>query len=680
MGRRWTLLASVAAAALMLPASSASAADGDLVPAFSGDGKLTGDFGGSATNEILGAATQPDGKLVVVGRADDLGIVARVTTAGALDTTFGGGDGIVVVDAGPAAFNETLKDVAIQPDGNIVAVGDAAATGNDIVMVRLDSNGVLDDTFDGPGGGDGIFRIDPGASFGTGEAIALSGAKLIVAAIVDSHSRVYQLNANGSLDTAGFAAPNGFVQFDFPCGINCNFQSFLSGVAIQPGDGKIVAVGKPNNLAAGIGVARITTAGTLDTASFNSPTGMATLAPPAGYIGGNGEDVTVNAAGDIRIAGLLAAAESPSFPNDAAVAAVTSSGSLDTAGFGAGTGYAIVPSSGDGDAAYGIAEQTDGKLLIGGALGDFGSLDFMTARFLSSGAPDASYGTSGVATTDFAGENSDARASALSATGIAYVGGIAGSGSPTSFGVTAFAAATPDAPELTDTNPDSGSNDNAPRVIGTAETGTTVDLWSNGTCTGPAALTGQPAANLASPGLAVSVANNSSTTFSAKATNVSGASACSTVNVTYEEETPLPGAPTLSGTDPASGSNDNGPKVVGTALPGATVELWANGTCAGDPAVSAQPAASLQSPGLPVTVADNSTTTFSSKQTIVSDAVTGTSACSTVNATYSEVTPPAPSGGGGQPAVPVAKKCRKGFKKKKVKGKVKCVKKKKRRK
>ena len=99
----------------------------------------------------------------------------------------------------------------------IVAVGHASlASTNVFVLARLNSNGLLDDTFDGPGGsGNGVFRISQGTN-AFAAAIAVSGNKVIFGGSVDAHSFVYQLNDNGTLDTTGFGSPNGYLTFDFP--------------------------------------------------------------------------------------------------------------------------------------------------------------------------------------------------------------------------------------------------------------------------------------------------------------------------------------------------------------------------------------------------------------------------------------------------------------------------------
>jgi hypothetical protein len=97
--------------------------------------------------------------------------------------------------------------------------------------------------------------------------------------------------------------------------------------------------------------------------------------------------------------------------------------------------------------------------------------------------------------------------------------------------------ADPPAPVLTGSSPQSPVNNNAPRILGTAPPGTTVTLFANDTCSGTPAGSGS-ADDLALAGIAVTVADNSTTTFHAVATDGSGnSSACSTSAVTYVEVT-----------------------------------------------------------------------------------------------------------------------------------------------
>ena len=91
----------------------------------------------------------------------------------------------------------------------------------------------------------------------------------------------------------------------------------------------------------------------------------------------------------------------------------------------------------------------------------------------------------------------------------------------------------PAAPNVTGTTPASGSDDNAPKVVGSAQAGSTVSIYTTADCSGAPVATGS-AADLAS-GITVNVADNSTTTFRANASNADGTSACSSSSVTYTE-------------------------------------------------------------------------------------------------------------------------------------------------
>jgi glucose/arabinose dehydrogenase/N-acetylneuraminic acid mutarotase len=87
----------------------------------------------------------------------------------------------------------------------------------------------------------------------------------------------------------------------------------------------------------------------------------------------------------------------------------------------------------------------------------------------------------------------------------------------------------PATPTITDTDPDSPADDNSPEVMGSAEAGSTVKLYSDPTCTG-AVLATDGAANFASPGLTPSPAliDNTTTEFRVTATDAAdNISACS---------------------------------------------------------------------------------------------------------------------------------------------------------
>jgi len=95
-----------------------------------------------------------------------------------------------------------------------------------------------------------------------------------------------------------------------------------------------------------------------------------------------------------------------------------------------------------------------------------------------------------------------------------------------------------------------------------------------------------------------------------------------------------PAAPLLESTLPASPANDNNPKIRGTAEAGSTIRIYAGTTCAGA-SVATGSSEALESPGIAVSVSDNSISHFSATAT---DAALNESSCSGSIA-YTEVTP-----------------------------------------
>jgi uncharacterized delta-60 repeat protein len=210
--------------------------DGSLDTAFSGDGKLTTDFG-SPYDYAFGVAIQADGKIVVAGHSNGDFAVARYNADGSLDTSLDG-DGKLTTDFG--STSDGAYSVAIQADGKIVVAGSSYNSGSkdDFAVARYNTDGSLDTLFDGDG------KLTTGfVSFSEDRAdcVAIQADGKIVVA---GHSRngasgprdfaVARYNTNGSLDTS----------FDSDGKLTTNFGSsdYAYGVAIQA-DGKIVVAG-----------------------------------------------------------------------------------------------------------------------------------------------------------------------------------------------------------------------------------------------------------------------------------------------------------------------------------------------------------------------------------------------------------------------------------------------------
>jgi uncharacterized delta-60 repeat protein len=100
--------------------------DGRLDLTFDGDGKVTTDFFGFF-DEGTSAAIQPDGKIVVAGRASttfDLSssafALARYNSDGTLDNSFGTNGKLITAFSGQGASANAL---ALQPDSKVVLLG-----------------------------------------------------------------------------------------------------------------------------------------------------------------------------------------------------------------------------------------------------------------------------------------------------------------------------------------------------------------------------------------------------------------------------------------------------------------------------------------------------------------------------------------------------------------------------
>jgi hypothetical protein len=90
----------------------------------------------------------------------------------------------------------------------------------------------------------------------------------------------------------------------------------------------------------------------------------------------------------------------------------------------------------------------------------------------------------------------------------------------------------PAAPQLTGTDPASPAQNGTPRILGAAEAGSSVRLFAAADCTGAPVAAGS-AAELASPGLAVSVAEGATAAFSATATDAAGNTSPCSAPISY---------------------------------------------------------------------------------------------------------------------------------------------------
>ena len=191
-------------------------ADGTLDTSFGSGGQVTTDLSGSAFNHEFGQSVtvQPDGKILVAGYQsteglrDDL-ILLRYNADGTLDTSFGGGDGIVTDDFGGDA--DARAEEVIYEGGKILVVGkriDHGATTPswDVFVARYNSDGTLDTTFGSSGvtitDVTGADQTDQGYSVGvqsTGEILV--AGRFGNATSGQTEFGVLRLTSSGVLDT-----------------------------------------------------------------------------------------------------------------------------------------------------------------------------------------------------------------------------------------------------------------------------------------------------------------------------------------------------------------------------------------------------------------------------------------------------------------------------------------------
>jgi uncharacterized delta-60 repeat protein len=399
MKKNFTLLAKmfILSAFLTLPLAS-MAQDGSLDFSFGDDGIVTtsvlsnNDYGKSL-------AIQIDNKIVVAGSAlvgADLDFaLIRYNSDGSLDTSFSS-NGIVLTPIGNVSQDDIAYAVAIQNDGKIIAAGGSGdGPFSNFALVRYNTNGSLDTTFDA----DGMVTTGfVGSGYDVGYSLVIQNdGKILLAGSCES-TVYYDLalaryNNNGSLDTT-FGIDGKVIT-----AITENDDNGYS-VALQ-NDGKILVAGNTDNGSDfDLLVVRYNTNGSLDS-TFDSD-GIVTTS-----IGlfDDGKTLAIQDDGKIVVGG-----SSGDFDNkDIALVRYNTNGSLDnTFDFDGIVTTAIGPSD---DIATSIAIQNDGKITLGGYGGLAFNTDFALVRYSTNGSLDTTFDFDGIVLTPI-GTSSD-RVSAL---------------------------------------------------------------------------------------------------------------------------------------------------------------------------------------------------------------------------------------------------------------------------
>jgi len=209
---------------------------GSLDTGFGLDGTYLHETGYFQT-EIYTAAVRPDGRLLLAGRVSrQFGgfdwFLLGLDASGLPDPSFGD-NGQVVADVG---YSSKILDVAVQPDGKIVATGWADA---ELGVMRFDANGTPDQSF-----GDGGKVVIPVPNDRiSAEAVAVQpDGKVVVAGQQYADVVVARFTSSGERDPDFGEA--GIVRYNPPfCQLTLSSLPKIGDVAIQA-DGKIVVLGK----------------------------------------------------------------------------------------------------------------------------------------------------------------------------------------------------------------------------------------------------------------------------------------------------------------------------------------------------------------------------------------------------------------------------------------------------
>lgn len=391
---------------------SAAAQPGTLDSDFDADGKVITYFKSDSYDFLNDIAVQTDGKIIAVGyTSDNVDVtfaLARYNPDGSPDNTFGVG-GKVVTDF--SSYDDKLNAVALQPDGKIVCCGTTNnGIDNDFVVVRYNSNGTLDASFNSTG----AIQIPIGSDYDVAEDIAIqSDGKIVVVGYSASPGYLFavaRLNTDGTPDLT-FS-----IDGKVTTAIGASSDRAWA-VAIQP-DGKIVVAGTSYNANVDVALVRYNTDGTLDTGFDMDGKKI--------FMFGSEEDacydVLVRADGKIIVGGSAMTSGAQNF----AIAQFNSDGSPDT-GFSF-DGFVVTDMGSDSDVGKAICLQPDNKILLAGYSGDISTFDFALARYNEDGTLDLNFNGSGKVITPIGSIEDYGTSLAVQPDGRIVVGGITQNG------------------------------------------------------------------------------------------------------------------------------------------------------------------------------------------------------------------------------------------------------------
>ncbi|HMY73238.1 MAG TPA: Ig-like domain-containing protein, partial [Blastocatellia bacterium] len=442
------------------------------------------------------------------GTSYDMAVMRFDSTTGALDTTFAGNGKFSV---GDTAQEDIANAVAIQSDNKVVAVGVQGGTPQKFTLWRLTNTGTLDSSFDGDGIAQTTLGTNTNSLFAVAiyPSTSPNAGKILVGgswsnASTSSDYALLRFNTNGSLDTS--------FDTDGKVTLNIGTFDQIKAIAIQPDDKIVVGGSSTSGSNSLFSIARFNSNGSLDTTFNTPTgyltTRMSDAAAP--LAGDEIRGIAVMSDSKIVAGGkaLNNVAADATYPatqtNQFALLRVTSSGTLDnTFGTGGKVVRNLVAGTRNMDEINGIALQFDDKIVAFGssmqvAVGitplALNPGDLAVARFnWDDGSFDTTYSDgSGFIVTDITGHDrggggvvySDGKTLGAASIGGEDFGAAKFLGDPTPTTPTVA----PDLDSLSDTgrfNNDNITRDNTPTFTGSCVTGETMLLKVNGADTTP---------------------------------------------------------------------------------------------------------------------------------------------------------------------------------------------------
>jgi uncharacterized delta-60 repeat protein len=402
----------------------------DLTFGSDGTGKVITDLNGK-TDIIKSIAIDANGKIVVGGyeiNSDGSGndfALARYTSGGILDATFGSG-GKVITD-----FNgdhDEINSIAIDVNGNIVVGGYQEDVNDyenfDFALARYKPNGILDTTFGS--GGKVITNFPPKSSLIYSIAIDSNG-KIVVGGIISipaftNNACLARYNSNGNLDTT--FGSGGKVQIGFPgmfnslysIVIDTNGNIVVGGIQIN-----VSTISDAINNNSNFFLARYTSGGSVDTTFGLGGTGIVTT----DFVGkpDSINSIAIDLNGNIVVGGY---ATNSNNTTDFALARYTSGGNVDTTFGPPGSGGKLTTDfNSRNDRIQSIVIDENNNIVVGGYTTNSNNTDFALARYTSGGILDTTFGSEGKIITDFTGDDR-INSIVIDSHGKIVVGGISG--------------------------------------------------------------------------------------------------------------------------------------------------------------------------------------------------------------------------------------------------------------